>query len=187
MEGYSVKTYVDKVSELAMMIFEKGGAPLESDRGIRVEIALFLMYLATADDEIDWDEMREIGYDCGIEITKWNIDEYLAGGGVKSGKYGSSVPYTFQLMVEADKALSGTETDLNCAESMLDIYRFLADSSINKAKIVNSQRITRAKDYLGMIERYWVNNRPCKASMSHKEMMQTIIASKKGVAAPKKC
>ena len=187
MDGNDFIIQVDKVAELAQLVFDKGGIDIEATHGIRVEIAIFMIYIAMADDAFDWNEMAEIAKGCRLEINESNISEFLDVGGISSGEYAKSIPITFQIMVEADKLLHENGSDLNCSGNVLDMFKFFAHVSVNKLGYINDKRQQRASQLLNKMEKFMCDNAPWNStSIEAVSEPATVLPFKKGVAAPKK-
>ena len=184
-----MKEYVDKVVEAVVLSAEKASLEGTYDRPTRVEIAIFFIYLAMADGEIDIEEAREVGDFCGIEINEYNLKEYIEGGGIEKPEFVDKPPIIFQMMVEMDKVLYEMDMNIECAKSMLDVYKYFGAESV-RASGDRPTRKMRYVQYIGMMERFMHEDLDGKAPAntidSTKNEKVVVKPSQKGVPAPKK-
>ncbi len=184
-----LKKYPDKLSQLVCLAMEKAGQGSDYDRATRVEVAFFLLFLAMSDGIIGMDEASEIGSICGIELNRYNIDEYIDGGKIADREFVDRPPLQFQIMVEIDKVLYDIGTNLDCARSMLDVYKYLGSESVRMSG-GKAARKMRYVQYIGMMERYMHEELDGNAPLNPIEVnsvnIQLVKSAKNGVLAPKK-
>lgn len=67
------------------------------------EMLEYLMYLAIADDEIEWTEILKIGVYLGFtDLNPQNIEEYIKEHNIGSEKYENTIPPIFKILVDHD-------------------------------------------------------------------------------------
>lgn len=99
-----------------------------------MEIGFFLMYRASSDGEISWDEARFISEIIGLELTPRKIAEIIKEKNIYSTEFESTPPVNFSIVVGLEKQYGEHfYPEVVPTEIMLSVYRTTdgADAAID--------------------------------------------------------
>lgn len=100
---YKLKDMLKKAGATFNALGPLVGVEHEVDKAVYMEIGFFLMYLASSDGEISWDEARFISEIIGLELTPRKIAEIIKEKNIYSTEFESTPPVNFSIVVGLEK------------------------------------------------------------------------------------
>ncbi len=185
----TLKSLVDHMCEVIDSIAEKTSLPEKTGDAARMEIGMFMMYLAASDGQIRWDEARTISEICRMNITPNNVGDFIRKNNIYSTEFEQKIPITFEIMVRIDNVLLDRGIDASGSEAMLETYKAVGEALIKSDGEVDDNEMTDYRIYINMLEEYRDNNYKGANGSAFgftKSGGSVSAPSKGGVIAPKK-
>ena len=188
MVSYELKQLVNSMCDTIEMIASKGGLDAGTDQAAKVELGMFMMYLSASDGEISWEEARIISDICDLNISPSQLGDFIREKGIYTTEFEQKVPVTFQLMVEADKALIENGINISASEAMLGTYKAVGEALIKSDGDIDDNEVADYRIYTNMLEEYRDRNlgSGSKATGFTKGGSSVSAPTKGGVQAPRK-
>lgn len=187
-----IKKLIDSLASAVDNIGSLVGVEEVSGKAVKLEMAMFMMYLSASDGEIGWSEASMISDLCEVNLTPQNVGKIIRENNIYSTEFESRVPITLKIVITMDNKLleMGMGDDLpDVPTVVVDTYKAVAETLINADGDADDSEQTDCHIYLDMLEDYVNNNsvrRKASVSGFKKNSGSVSAPTKSGVSAPKK-
>lgn len=185
-----LKSLVDQVADLFNDASDTLGLPEDSGNAVRMELAMFMMYLSASDGEIKWEEADIINNLCNVSLTPQQLGDFIREHNIYSTEFEQKAPVTFSLMVNIDNVLYNKDPNSTDAVGlMLQLYELIGQSLISADDDVDDNEKRDYGIFINMLKRYADENstrRKRSATGFTKDIGSVTAPVKSGVSAPRK-
>lgn len=187
-----VRELVNRMCDTVDLIAEKfDQLPDGTGDAVRMEIAMFMMYLSASDGIIQWDEAKAIGEICGLgSLTPSKLGGFIRDNKIYTTEFENKVPLSLTIMVKVDNVLSENEdfdTDASASAALISTYKTVGQALILSDGDADENEINDYNIYIGMMEKYREENYVgAQNSASGFSKNGVVAPNKGGVIAPKK-
>ena len=165
---------------------------LEADvkQGTKIELAMFMMYLAASDGEISWSEASLIGELCDLDLTPQSINSLIQENNIYSTEFENKAPLSLRMMITLDNNLLAQGIEIkDCTPIVIDTYEAIAKHFMKIDGSIDESEESDCHIYLNMLKRYADENQDRRKRSVHTFSKNTGSVSapvKSGVTAPRK-
>lgn len=183
---YETKNLINSLVKVMHTVGEIAGFddPSDAANGVKVEIAMFLMYLSASDGEIKWEEASTISELCDLNLTPQSLSDFIRENNIYSTEFENKVPISLKLLVTVDNQIveNNMENEVDAGyDTLINAYYEIAKVFMASDDDVDINEKNDCNIYLDMMRNYVKQN-----SIRGKKSVSGFVKNTGGVSAPTK-